>query len=126
MSKAKKEIRILFRRLRNAGGTKSLGWYGTGDPPLPIPNREVKPCRADGTGVTPGRVGRRPLLYRPFRNCGRAFSFLCRFQSVGDLPTYDCRTCALPRMGTDRKGSGYIFWERILTSSYEWILHTVK
>ncbi|MFT7363401.1 MAG: hypothetical protein ACI9UV_001602 [Algoriphagus sp.] len=27
-----------------------------------MPNREVKPCSADGTGVTPGRVGRR-LIY---------------------------------------------------------------
>ena len=35
---------------------------GAGVPPLPIPNREVKPCSADGTGVTPGRVGRR-LIY---------------------------------------------------------------
>ena len=25
------------------------GAYGGGDPPLPIPNREVKPARADGT-----------------------------------------------------------------------------
>ena len=25
------------------------GVYGGGDPPLPIPNREVKPARADGT-----------------------------------------------------------------------------
>ena len=33
-----------------------------GVPPLPIPNREVKPCSADGTGVTPGRVGRRHII----------------------------------------------------------------
>ncbi|MCH6236170.1 hypothetical protein, partial [Cognataquiflexum rubidum] len=25
-------------------------------------NREVKPCSADGTGVTPGRVGRRHII----------------------------------------------------------------
>ena len=25
------------------------GGYSTGVPPLPIPNREVKPCNADGT-----------------------------------------------------------------------------
>ena len=30
-------------------------------PPLPIPNREVKPARANGTAVTGGRVGRRPI-----------------------------------------------------------------
>src|SRR5690606_92587 len=34
-------------------------------PPLPIPNREVKPARADGTAVTGGRVGRRPILQKP-------------------------------------------------------------
>ena len=31
-------------------------------PPLPIPNREVKPTRADGTAVTRGRVGRCQIL----------------------------------------------------------------
>lgn len=36
-----------------------------GVPPLPIPNREVKPCSADGTGVTPGRVGRRHIILKP-------------------------------------------------------------
>ncbi len=40
-------------------GTAKHRRPGAGVPPLPIPNREVKPCSADGTGVTPGRVGRR-------------------------------------------------------------------
>ena len=35
------------------------GGYGGGAPPLPIPNREVKPARADGTAMQCGRVGRR-------------------------------------------------------------------
>ena len=30
-----------------------------GDPPLPIPNREVKPNSADGTAKICGRVGHR-------------------------------------------------------------------
>ena len=38
------------------------GGYSGGVPPLPIPNREVKPVRADGTAYS-GRVGSR----RPFR-----------------------------------------------------------
>ena len=38
-----------------------LGGYGDGVPPLPIPNREVKPVHADGTASS-GRVGSRPLL----------------------------------------------------------------
>ena len=32
------------------------------DLPLPIPNREVKPERADGTAMKCGRVGSRPLF----------------------------------------------------------------
>ena len=35
------------------------GGYSRGVPPLPIPNRAVKPARADGTAPQCGRVGRR-------------------------------------------------------------------
>ena len=35
------------------------GGFSLGVPPLPIPNREVKPKRADGTAPQCGRVGRR-------------------------------------------------------------------
>ena len=38
---------------------KYRGGYSGGVPPLPIPNREVKPARADGTAPPGGRVGRR-------------------------------------------------------------------
>ena len=38
------------------------GGYSCGAPPLPIPNREVKPARADGTAPQSGRVGRRRLI----------------------------------------------------------------
>ena len=42
------------------GGTKDIsGGYCTGAPPLPIPNREVKPGCADGTALQCGRVGGR-------------------------------------------------------------------
>ena len=37
---------------------KALGDYCGGVPPLPIPNREVKPASADGTAFICGRVGR--------------------------------------------------------------------
>ena len=40
---------------RNSGG------YCGGVPPLPIPNREVKPTYADGTAMQCGRVGSRLL-----------------------------------------------------------------
>ena len=33
------------------------GGYSGGVPPLPIPNREVKPTCADGTAMQCGRVG---------------------------------------------------------------------
>ena len=39
------------------------GGYRGGVPPLPIPNREVKPACADGTAMQCGRVGSRPLLF---------------------------------------------------------------
>ena len=34
--------------------TKDLGGYSDGVPPLPIPNREVKPVSADGTAYKVG------------------------------------------------------------------------
>ena len=46
---------------------KYSGGYSAGVPPLPIPNREVKPGRADGTAPQCGRVGRRrPQWQGPF------------------------------------------------------------
>ena len=39
-----------------------LGGYCGGVPPLPIPNREVKPAIADGTAMQCGRVGSRLFL----------------------------------------------------------------
>ena len=38
------------------------GGYCSGVPPLPIPNREVKPACADGTAMQCGRVGGRHLF----------------------------------------------------------------
>ena len=40
---------------------KTNGGNSDGDPPLPIPNREVKPVSADGTAIPSGRVGSRQL-----------------------------------------------------------------
>ena len=40
---------VVKQRLRSIGIKKLKGVYGKGDPPLPIPNREVKPFSADGT-----------------------------------------------------------------------------
>ena len=40
-------------------GTLIKAIDSVGDPPLPIPNREVKPVSADGTAKIRGRVGHR-------------------------------------------------------------------
>ena len=44
-----------------------------GDPPLPIPNREVKPDSADGTANVCGRVGHRHF----YRKGHLRMSFFC-------------------------------------------------
>ena len=41
----------------NAFADDISGGYCGGVPPLPIPNREVKPACADGTALQCGRVG---------------------------------------------------------------------
>ena len=50
-----------IRSARVRSGDIDSGGYSCGAPPLPIPNREVKPARADGTAPQSGRVGRRRL-----------------------------------------------------------------
>ena len=52
--------RLMTQMSAEAKQNKS-GGYSRGVPPLPIPNREVKPTRADGTAPQCGRVGRRRL-----------------------------------------------------------------
>ena len=49
------------------------GGNSDGDPPLPIPNREVKPVSADGTATPSGRVGSRQLAKTFRRNSGGLF-----------------------------------------------------
>ena len=49
------------------------GIYSYGDPPLPIPNREVKPVSADGTAIPSGRVGSRQLTESIQRNLDALF-----------------------------------------------------
>ena len=56
---------------------RDLGGYSNGVPPLPIPNREVKPVYADGTAVKCGRVGSR--LFKELCKCKAPF-FVCIYQ----------------------------------------------
>ena len=51
-----------------AGCQQHSGGYSDGVPPLPIPNREVKPVCADGTAMQCGRVGSRLLLQKTLDN----------------------------------------------------------
>ena len=53
------------------------GGYSGGVPPLPIPNREVKPVIADGTAMQCGRVGSRLLSLERFPGNGKSLLFLC-------------------------------------------------
>ena len=52
-----------------------LGGNSGRAPPLPIPNREVKPARADGTARSCGRVGRRLLQASGYRKITRGFFY---------------------------------------------------
>ena len=54
------------------------GGYCGGVPPLPIPNREVKPTYADGTAMQCGRVGSRLLLEASKIQFFGAFFLLCK------------------------------------------------
>ena len=56
-----------------------LGGYCGGVPPLPIPNREVKPTSADGTAMQCGRVGNRLLYKRVLRRKSWDSFFYCLF-----------------------------------------------
>ena len=48
------------------------GGYNDGDPPLTIPNREVKPISADDTAIPSGKVGSRQL-YESIQVIGCSF-----------------------------------------------------
>ena len=57
------------------------GGYCVGVPPLPIPNREVKPDCADGTAMQCGRVGSCLFCFEaPTAMSGRGFVRLYGFQ----------------------------------------------
>ena len=53
-----------------------LGGYSVGVPPLPIPNREVKPDCADGTAVKCGRAGSRRLFQEGYSKMSSPLFFV--------------------------------------------------
>ena len=93
--------------------TPLSGGYCGGVPPLPIPNREVKPTCADGTAMQCGRVGRRLLSMKSlrFRKISEAFLFF--------LPA----DLFLLRWGYSSPGSFYIgfFLHRFSSSGFFFI-----
>ena len=67
---AQKKFRCLYRRCL----------------PLPIPNREVKPARADGTAVIRGRVGRCQILKENLVHiCGWGFFVYVPYKYTRDF-----------------------------------------
>ena len=82
---------MLAKRKKNKSGG-----YSRGVPPLPIPNREVKPRRADGTAPQCGRVGRRLFSTAVFQEKSwETVFFLCiyitfsAFVDSPDKPNWD-------------------------------------
>ena len=55
---------IMFNVQWSMFNEETSGGYCSGVPPLPIPNREVKPACADGTAMQCGRVGSRRLFFK--------------------------------------------------------------
>ena len=87
--------RPLYRSLLVKKVNPLAGGYCGGVPPLPIPNREVKPACADGTAMQCGRVGGRPL-----------FLFRCRCLVAGlrSLPESATRVSPACSMLCDMRG----------------------
>ena len=83
---------------------RTLGGYCGGVPPLPIPNREVKPTSADGTAMQCGRVGNRLLLEESSETKVLGLFFYAFFL-IEDNPFFYCRTLR----GSPDKSRGKLF-----------------
>ena len=67
------------------------GGYSDGAPPLPIPNREVKPVRADGTASS-GRVGSRRFFPE---ESGIPHNVECRISDLYNIPQFGITECLI-------------------------------
>ena len=73
------------------------GGHCAGVPPLPIPNREVKPGCADGTAMQCGRVGSCLFYYqRPWREISEVFFVL---SGLSCCPCTDGTPCQIGQCG---------------------------
>ena len=70
--KVKKEF-LTYVRYLNDERSLIKAIDSVGDPPLPIPNREVKPDSADGTANICGRVGHRHFFRESSKKLGLSF-----------------------------------------------------
>ena len=88
--------------------TPLSGGYCGGVPPLPIPNREVKPTCADGTAMQCGRVGSCLFSYqRPWREISEVFFV---FSGLSCCPCTDGTPCQIGQCG--RVGSRLFSYQR--------------
>ena len=76
---------------------KENGGYNDGDPPLPIPNREVKPISADDTAIPSGKVGSRQLIETFSQKCLEVFFLpMCHVAENGFFSNgFLCYLCRL-------------------------------
>ena len=74
------------------------GGYCGGVPPLPIPNREVKPTCADGTAMQCGRVGSRLLLQSTLKIHFFRVLFLFIYLACGPPANPSTKGLVFPRM----------------------------
>ena len=76
------------------------GGYNDGDPPLPIPNREVKPISADDTAIPSGKVGSRQLIETFSQKCLEVFFFApcAMLQKMGFFPMVFCVIFVVPML----------------------------
>ena len=87
---------------------KYCGGFSSVDPPLPIPNREVKRTHADGTAPPGGRVGSRRSSKALMSKDIGAFLFrrtAAESRCLGDTPNPAGFTRPLPRLSL-RSGDG--------------------
>ena len=92
--------------------TPYLGGYSGGVPPLPIPNREVKPACADGTAMQCGRVGSRLFSSESPVVARLQGSFLfCGARRKLPWPSPESPTLTLPKRGGN---GGWLAYEKVL------------
>ena len=104
-----------------------LGGYCGGVPPLPIPNRAVKPACADGTAMQCGRVGDCPsfiIKSRVHALCGEILHRACLVVGSGRRYSNNRRNGHL--VGWKAPNVHYAYFHRQLTGGYCDILPVPK